>query len=144
MVRRFLSRVTTRAAYGASQLPRVGWYAAHAFAMRQLSTAQSGESNRPSAHTDAPVPNQTRLWADMAALLRQDLANVENGIYPLPSDHDGSLAELVNRSILFFEDLPTIHRRRESGAHSEVLTPQTQAKRPRYYLQNFHFQTGVG
>jgi hypothetical protein len=29
--------------------------------------------------------------ADMAALLRQDLANVEAGIYPVPADHDGSL-----------------------------------------------------
>ena len=142
MVSRFLSSLGLRAAYAAAQLPRVGWYTAHAFAMRQLSTAQSGESKRPRAHTDAPVPNQTRLWADMATLLRQDLANVENGIYPLPLDHDGSLAALMNRSMLFFEDLPAIHRRRESGAHSEVLTSQTQAKRPRYFLQNFHFQTG--
>jgi ubiquinone/menaquinone biosynthesis C-methylase UbiE len=78
----------------------------------------------------------------MAKLLRRDLANVEAGIYPLPADHDGSLAMLLNRSRLFFEDLPEIHRRRQSGAHHEVLTEETRAKRPRYYLQNFHFQSG--
>jgi len=78
----------------------------------------------------------------MAVLFRQDLANVEAGIYPLPADHDGSLASLLHRSRLFFEDLPDVHRRRESGARSEVLTAETRGKRPDYYLQNFHFQSG--
>jgi hypothetical protein len=27
---------------------------------------------------------------------------------------------LLHRSRLFFEDLPTIHRRRESGSHNDV------------------------
>jgi ubiquinone/menaquinone biosynthesis C-methylase UbiE len=49
---------------------------------------------------------------------------------------------LFHRSRLFFEDLPEIHRRRESNAHSEVLSEETHGKRPRYYLQNFHFQSG--
>ena len=31
----------------------------------------------------------------MATLFRQDLANVELGIYPLPFDHDGSLTTLL-------------------------------------------------
>jgi hypothetical protein len=78
----------------------------------------------------------------MGALWRQDLANVEAGVYPLPADHDGSLKMLLHRSRLFFEDLPAVHRRRESGDHSEVLSEETRGKRPRYYLQNFHFQSG--
>ena len=78
----------------------------------------------------------------MASLLQQDLANVEAGIYPLPTDRDGSLLTLLDRSRLFFEDLPEVHRRRESGAVSEVLNQETRNKRPRYYLQNFHFQSG--
>ena len=32
--------------------------------------------------------------------------------------------------------------RRESGSHNDVLTEETRGRRPRYYLQNFHFQTG--
>jgi ubiquinone/menaquinone biosynthesis C-methylase UbiE len=78
----------------------------------------------------------------MALLLQQDFANVEAGIYPLPADHDGSILTLLHRSRLFFEDLPEIHRRRERNAHSEVLSEETHGKRPRYYLQNFHFQSG--
>jgi SAM-dependent methyltransferase len=78
----------------------------------------------------------------MATLFQQDLANVEAGIYPLPADHDGSLPMRLNRSRLFFEDLPEVHHRRESGLHRQVLSEETLGKRPSYYLQNFHFQSG--
>jgi hypothetical protein len=140
-----LSRIAMRVAYGASQLPRVAWYVGHGLAMRRLAKAarrRDGEAARQRAHTNAPVPDRRRLYADMAVLLRQDLANVEAGVYPLPADHDGSLLTLLHRSRLFFEDMPEIHRRRESGGHGEVLSEDAVGKRPRYYLQNFHFQSG--
>jgi ubiquinone/menaquinone biosynthesis C-methylase UbiE len=140
-----LSRLATRVAYGVRQLPRVAWYVGHSLAVRRLSEEvrrQGDEKSRPRALTHAPVPDRGRLYADMALLLQQDLANVEAGIYPLPADHDGSILTRLHRSRLFFEDLPEIHRRRESNAHSEVLSEGTNGKRPRYYLQNFHFQSG--
>jgi ubiquinone/menaquinone biosynthesis C-methylase UbiE len=140
-----LSRLATRTAYGARQLSRVAWYVGHSVAIGWLSKEarrRDGESTRPRPQTEAPVPDRKRLYADMASLFKLDLANVEAGIYPLPADHDGSLSTLLNRSWLFFEDLPDIHRRRESGQHSEVLTAETRGKRPLYYLQNFHFQSG--
>jgi SAM-dependent methyltransferase len=49
---------------------------------------------------------------------------------------------LLDRSKLFFEDLPEVHRRREGGALRELLNEETRDKRPPYYLQNFHFQSG--
>jgi ubiquinone/menaquinone biosynthesis C-methylase UbiE len=140
-----VSQFATRIAYGARQLPRVAWYVGHALVMRRLSQAvreRAGESTRPQAHTDAPVPDRKRLYADMATLFRQDLANVEAGIYPLPADHDGSLPILLERSRLFFEDLPDVHRRRETGDNRQVLNEDTRGKRPGYYLQNFHSQSG--
>jgi ubiquinone/menaquinone biosynthesis C-methylase UbiE len=139
------SRIATRVAYGATQLPRVAWYVGHNAVMRRLARAareRSGESTRPRPQTEAPVPERSRLYADMATLFRQDLANVESGIYPLPADHDGSLTTLLARSRLFFQDLPEIHRRRENGEHRQVLSEETRGKRPGYYLQNFHFQSG--
>src|SRR5499427_10389148 len=139
-----VSSFATRLAYGASQLPRVAWYVGHGLVMRQLSEAarRAGESARPRAATDGPVPDRKRLYADMATLFRQDLANVEAGIYPLPADHDGSLPLLLERSRLFFEDLPDVHRRREDGQFQQVLNEDWRGKRPAYYLQNFHFQSG--
>jgi ubiquinone/menaquinone biosynthesis C-methylase UbiE len=140
-----LSRLVTRTTYGAVQLSRVAWYLGHSVALRRLSDEarrREGESRRPRPHTDAPVPDRKHLFAEMASLFQQDLANVEAGIYPLPADHEGSLLTLLNRSRLFFEDLRDIHRRRENGQYDEVLTSETRGKRPLYYLQNFHFQSG--
>ena len=140
-----LSRLATRVAYSASQLPRIAWYVGHNLAVRRLSEAaqrRGGQTARPHPHTDFPVPDRRRVYADMAILFQQDLANIEAALYPLPADHDGSLLTLLDRSRLFFADLPEIHRRRERGVHHEVLAEATRRRRPRYYLQNFHFQSG--
>jgi ubiquinone/menaquinone biosynthesis C-methylase UbiE len=140
-----LSRFATRAAFGAAQLSRIAWYSGHRAILARLAERaqrRDGKSSRLPPHTDAPVPDRSQLLADMARLFQRDLANVEAGIYPVPADHDGSLLTLLNRSRLFLEDLPDVHRRRESGQHDEVLTAQTRGKRPLYYLQNFHFQSG--
>src|SRR5258708_12208366 len=106
-----LSRLATRAAYGASQLPRIAWYIGHSLAVRRLSEAvrrRDGKKARPRAHTDAPVPDRSRLYADMALLLQQDLANIAAGLYPLPAVHLGSLLTVLPRSRLFFKHPPPI------------------------------------
>jgi hypothetical protein len=109
------SRIVTRVAYGISQLPRVVWYLGHELALRRLAKAarrSHGAQARRRRRSKAPIPGRGRLYADMARLFLQDLANVEAGFYPVPADHDGSLLTLINRSRLFFEDLPAVHRRR--------------------------------
>jgi ubiquinone/menaquinone biosynthesis C-methylase UbiE len=139
-----LARFATRLAYGATQLPRVAWYIGHDTLMRRLSQAHRRErrGERKPALTHVPVPERRQIYADMAQLFRQDLANVQAGIYPLPADHDGSLPILIRRSRLFFTDLPRVHRRRERGHYREVLGDAPAGSRPDYYLQNFHFQSG--
>src|SRR6516225_7519759 len=137
------SSLITRVAYGASQVPRVVWYLGHGLALRRLAEATRGSNGaRRRVQTSAAVPDRAQLYADMVKLFLQDLANVEAGIYPLPFDHDGSLLTLIDRSRLFFADLPEIHRRRESRAYNEIFDKDTRGRRPRYYLQNLHFQSG--
>ena len=139
------SRFGTRLAYAASQLPRLAWYAGHEAVLRRLAARarrRPGGGARPPVQSSAPAPDQRRIYADMFALLRQDVANVEAGIYPLPNDHDGSLLTRLYRSQLFFADLPAVHRRRERNEFREVLTEKTRGRWPDYYLQNFHFQSG--
>jgi ubiquinone/menaquinone biosynthesis C-methylase UbiE len=138
-----LSRLATRVAYASTQLPRVAWYAGHLYLMRRLAEQvrrQEGESARPKPRSDPRL--ERRLNDDMAALLGQDLANVEAGIYPIPADHDGSLLTMLDRSRLFFRDLPDVSERRKRNATREVLNARTRGRRPDYYLQNFHFQSG--
>jgi len=141
-----LTRMAARVAYAATQLPRVAWYAGHDYVMRRLA-AQARRNGPRQRGAGAPqpgagVPAQSRIYADLADLLAQDLANVERGLYPLPRDHDGTLFTRLRRSRLFFADLPAVHRRRERDGSREVLTAATAAKRPDYYLRNFHYQSG--
>jgi ubiquinone/menaquinone biosynthesis C-methylase UbiE len=138
-----LARLATRIAYASRQLPRMAWYAGHVYVMHRLEEQvrrQEGESARPTRRSNPRLNG--RLNDDMAALLEQDLANVEDGIYPLPADHDGSLLTMLNRSRLFFRDLPDVDERRKHNATREVLNAKTRGRRPNYYLQNFHFQSG--
>ena len=121
----------TRVAYGVTQLPRVAWYVGHGLLLRRLSeAARRRDGAKARRAVDGPVPDRSRIYADMAQLFLQDLANVEAGIYPLPADHDGALFTLIHRSRLFFEDLPAIHRRRQRRAYNDVLSEETRGKRP--------------
>jgi ubiquinone/menaquinone biosynthesis C-methylase UbiE len=121
----------------------MAWYAGHFYLMRRLADQvreQEGESAQQKRRSASALDR--RLDADRAALFQQDLANIEAGIYPLPADHDGSLLRLLDRSRLFFRDLPDVHERRKRNATHEVLSAKTSGRRPDYYLQNFHFQSG--
>ena len=126
-----LSLQATRAAYIGRQLPRLLWYVGHGYIMGRLAEKareRDGQNGRPRARATAPVPDRGRLYRDMASLFRRDLANVEAGVYPLPQDRDGSLLSLLDRSGLFFEDLPRVPfspsgRRAQRG-------PQRQHPRP--------------
>jgi ubiquinone/menaquinone biosynthesis C-methylase UbiE len=140
-----LSRYARPVAYGVTQVPRVAWYLGHSLLLRELAdTTRKREEPRPKRRTRAATsaPDRKRIYADMAKLFLQDLANVEAGIYPIPAAHDGSVVASIRRSRLFFEDLPNIHLRRKRRAHSEILNDTTRGSRPRYYLQNFHYQSG--
>ena len=77
----------TRGAYIARQLPAAAWYVGHGYVMSRLAErghAQKNNSERRYNRTNAPVLDRRRLYRDMAALFRTDLANVEAGLYPLP------------------------------------------------------------
>ena len=146
-----LARLATRVAYGATQLPRLAWYAGHGYALQRLAAEarrRDGKETPPQRErrrrgdNRAPALSQDRLYRDMLDLFARDLAYVEEGLYPLPADHDGSLMTRINRSRLFFADLPDVYRRREQRLHDEVLDDTTRGKRPDYYLQNFHYQSG--
>jgi len=53
-----LSRIATRVAYGASQLPRIAWYVGHGLIMRRLAEEarrRDGGTARQRSHTNAPA-----------------------------------------------------------------------------------------
>jgi hypothetical protein len=79
-----LARLATRIAYGATQLPRLAWYAGHGYALQRLAAEarrREGESDAPPRQdarrmgdNRAPVLRDSRLYGDMADLLARDLS----------------------------------------------------------------------
>ena len=80
-----ITRLVTRVAYASTQLPRMAWYAGHFELLRRLAEHQTRQTEsgdgRPQPRSDSPNLER-RLNEDRAALLEQDLVNVEAGIYP--------------------------------------------------------------
>ena len=139
-----LETLGMRAGYGVRQAPRVAWYLAHSYALghvRRLAE-QIAPSGDPPPRPTGRTPDRDRLWRDLAQLFLRDLANVEAGIYPMPRDEDGDLGELLGRSRAFFLDVPRVFLRRREKAHQEVFSEEFKGRFPRYYLQNFHYQSG--
>lgn len=138
----FLS-LARRTRYALYQGSRVALYTLHSEAMRRMNRdLQKQLPETPKVVPTGPVPSQRRMLSDIVKLFADDLKSVEDGIYPLPSDGTMTPGELISTSRAFFKDVPEVARRRASGAHQEVnSTEGFAAALPRYYRQNFHFQT---
>ncbi|WP_425088326.1 class I SAM-dependent methyltransferase [Stappia sp.] len=147
-----LSTWTRRARYAARQGARVTWFAAHGelaqAITRRVSRRHRTEKAEAPSHA-APrkprgnTPDQRRLFAQIADLFRRDLANIEAGHYPVPDGEFGSPLRFLDLSRRFLRDVPEVARRRVTGAHQEVFEATREAPKglPRYYRQNFHYQT---
>lgn len=138
-----LSKLAGRARYIARQGTRVTWYAGQAYRMRQMQRRAIADdpSLKPDvASPDGHVPGVPELLRGVAALSARDLSNIEAGIYPTPRGEE-SWAQRIANARAFFEDVPEVARRRASKNHQEAQQAPDADKRPRYYQQNFHFQT---
>ncbi|MEO9530013.1 class I SAM-dependent methyltransferase [Roseibium sp.] len=139
-----LGRLALRTRYALHQGSRVALYTAHSQLMRRMHRRlQQDLPDTPRIVPDGPIPGERRMLADIAALFAEDLKAVEAGHYPMPSDGTMSPRELLATSRAFFKDVPEVARRRATGAHQEVNAEPDgfAAALPRYYRQNFHFQT---
>lgn len=139
--RPFLAKLARRTRYALHQGSRVALYTAHSEISRRINLrvkATLPETSEPVP--DGPVPNQRRMLADIAKLFVTDLKAVEDGVYPSPRDGAMTPRELLATSRAYFKDVPKVAERRATGAHQEVFEDFGDAL-PRYYKQNFHFQT---
>lgn len=139
-----LAQLAQRARYAAHQGSRFALYTLHSEAMRRMSRRLVKDlPERPAPVPDGPVPSPRRLIADIAKLFARDLKSVEDGLYPMPSDGTMSPRDLLKTSQAFFKDVPEVARRRAENRHQEINEdgPAFADALPRYYRQNFHFQT---
>lgn len=138
-----LSKLATRARYIARQGTRVGWYAGQAYRMRQMQrrAVERDPSLKPDVQApDSNVPGVPELLRGVAALSARDLSNIEAGVYPAPRENE-RWVDRIRDARAFFADAPEVARRRAEKRHQEARQAPQADKRPRYYQQNFHFQT---
>ncbi|MGI9452829.1 MAG: class I SAM-dependent methyltransferase, partial [Geminicoccaceae bacterium] len=127
----------TRCIYDASQFGRTAWYLGHALTAARLSTPVPDDLPKG-------LPDRKTYLADLNALLRRDREHIAAGRYRMPDDLLPSGA-VFRQSTRFLADLGRINLRRMRKDGQEVFRGNTWndggRSQPRYYLQNFHYQT---
>ncbi|MGK2740700.1 class I SAM-dependent methyltransferase [Tepidicaulis sp. LMO-SS28] len=133
----------TRLRHGISQTARVGWYAAHYLAVNRM----RGPLTRPGEAPFKPegkLPGFQGMAAEIRKLIARDAGHVARGTYRA-ADPLLPPGEMLARSRRFFQDVPTLDARRMARGHSDVRETYPHKDKlkayPRYYLQNFHYQT---
>lgn len=131
-----------RAAYGAAQAARVLWFTGHYAYGRRLMGPLTEPGAAPYAEEFGPLDRQ-RLKDSFRELFRRDWKNIKDGLYKLPIDmrQPPSFAKLWKQSRDYLRDAEKVARRKASRGHAEVYSMAHKEKFPRYYLQNFHYQT---
>lgn len=126
-----------RIAYATQQTARVGWYLAHYVAGRRRL--------KPMPDPEFPVgpfPDRAALLREMRALFQREWAEIEAGLYPAPPPLDADPFDLIDRSVAYFRDLPQVDARRHARVNDEPFRDPAHDGLPRYYRQNFHYQSG--
>ena len=129
-----MAQRSSRALYAAAQAARVAFYGAHYLAARMMARDAFANVPRPT-HS---LPSLPAMLAAMRDLFVRDWESVEAGLYPMPLNLAAELRRATS-SARFLADAPRVVARRERGAYDEVRSKSDGL--PRYYRQNFHFQT---
>lgn len=131
-----------RVSYSALQMPRIAWYTGHYALGRRKMGPLTNPGEAPYAEHSAPL-DRDRLKASFRELFKKDWANIGAGIYKMPLEATAfsNPMKLWKQSRDYFIDAEKVAHRKVNQHHSEVLSDHTREKFPRYFLQNFHFQT---
>jgi ubiquinone/menaquinone biosynthesis C-methylase UbiE len=124
--------------YAAAQAARVAFYGAHYLAARWLARDSFASIEKP----EHDMPSLTVLLKAMRALFARDWRNVEAGLYPLPVNLADETRHAL-ASLRYLADVPRVARRKKRHGHNEVNAKGAKDSKdlPRYYRQNFHYQT---
>ncbi len=122
-----------RLVYRTASQARFSWY------LGQMLLAEKLVKPTPTPpELKARLPSNAALLADLRGLLAEDLAQIEAGDYAPPADLAFKPVTALRRAGAFFRDLGRVDQRRHAESHQEVAA---EGNFPRYYLQNFHYQT---
>ncbi|MEX2632057.1 MAG: class I SAM-dependent methyltransferase [Tistlia sp.] len=135
-----------QAALALGQAARVAAYWSQYALSRRLT--RPVRSRRPIA---GEGPGLGYVLQDLRLLLRRDRDNVAAGLYRPPHDLLEAPLRALAGAPRYLRDLRQVERRRHARRHNEVSRPPPgsgpprdlvgEGAYPKYYLQNFHYQT---
>jgi ubiquinone/menaquinone biosynthesis C-methylase UbiE len=130
-----MARPSTQAlTYAAAQTARVAFYGAHYLAARLLARENFADIEKP-AHA---MPSAGAMAKAMRDLFARDWRHVQDGLYPTPVDLADEARHAL-ASIRYLADIPRVVKRQKRHGHDEAKAKGEGL--PRYYRQNFHYQT---
>lgn len=134
-----------RASYVAAQATRVAWFTGHYVAGRALfgALAPTGEDGERLSAPSARAVDRAHLSRRFRALFEADRLSLEQGEYRLPTALAAPprLGAAMASSFDYFRDAGRVAARRRRNGHSDVLSETARTQFPRYFLQNFHYQS---
>ena len=119
---------------------RIAWFAGQ----YALSVRRTGPLTMPGEapfKPSVPLPDREQMRASMGRLVAQDRADCEAGWLIDPVTTWPDFEDVVGTMRRYFADLDLVDQRRKARGKAEVDHPQRRKRYPRYYLQNFHYQT---
>ncbi len=130
-----------RMQYGMAQTARMAWYGGHYLVAQRLAGPFT-PPGEPAFKPKGKVPDRTAMMRVLREAVERDWRNIEEGHYAKPHDMLPDPRRLLRNSADFLKDVPVVDNRRMARSNSEVFTEDTKDRYPRYYLQNFHYQSG--
>ena len=121
---------------GLGQVPRLAWYIGQYLALARMTKPVAAP-----AELRARMPTFRIVLEGLAELMRADARNLALGVYRLPPEPAGGAIGAIRRAVAFFQDVPRVEARRHARRNSEIFAAPNKGRYPRYYLQNFHYQT---
>ncbi len=131
-----------RLTYSGSQMARIAWYTGHYAIGRRRMGPLTNPGEAPYADWSLPL-DRKRLRESFSELFRKDWHHIKNGVYKLPPEVGKipNVGALMKRSRDYFRDAEKVAHRKAYDINAEVLRDDNRDKYPRYFLQNFHYQT---
>lgn len=119
---------------------RIAWFAGQ-YALTVRRTGPLTRPGEPPFKPSVPLPDREKMLAGMGRLVAQDRQDCEAGWLIEPAARWPDLEKIAGTMRRYFTDLDAVDRRRKAGLKIEVDRPERRGRYPRYYLQNFHYQT---
>ncbi|MEM8798799.1 MAG: methyltransferase domain-containing protein [Pseudomonadota bacterium] len=129
--------------YAAQQYGRMGFYLANYMAGARVGGRMpEGTFDAPDGETKIKGPGWPALLADAQGLMRRERRAMARGDYEYPENGLQPLKTFMKVAD-YLRDTAVVGDRRRAAQHQEVFASLVAEREryPRYYLQNFHYQS---